>query len=305
MSDLEFIASCEGIKIYRFDVDYFSLFNSPYYAHAHEGALDAYLFGDKSIFHCLTPGEVVGLRRIKAAALRRFPHNEFDYVILIRSEENPSLIVRMLHVKPFVEEGDRVNIGDPLGEPLRSGFFDPWTSLHAHIEVKHPDYAFRAKGFLPMVLNVNGEVRGGEEEDISLEVIDVNDTYVLACVDDRCTVSFGKVRGLGVRVGGKLGILDCGLPYYRRGGVILAGGGSIKTGEIVTLGGTVIGWVCGFARSGVKIAVRDVSLECEGVPLRGISAFLSLTEKVMVKLVPREDKDFKFGEGDVVRLKIV
>ncbi|MEM1884225.1 MAG: hypothetical protein QXZ24_01285, partial [Candidatus Jordarchaeales archaeon] len=300
MSNLEFVASCDGIRIYRFNVDYFSLFNSPYYAHAYEGALDAYLLGDKHVFYCLTPGQVVGVRRIKAAALRRFPHSEFDYVILIRSEENPSLIVRVLHVKPFVEEGDQLNVGDLVGEPLRSGFFDPWTSLHAHIEVKYPDYVFRAKGFLPIVLNINGEVKGGrEEENVFLEVIDINDTYILAYVDDRCTASFGRVKGLGVKVGERFGILDCGLPYYRRGGVILAGGESIGAGGNVMLGGTVIGWVCGFARNGVKIVVRDVSLECEGLPLKGISAFLSLSEKAMVKLVPYKNTTVKFGEGDL------
>lgn len=297
------IASCGKIKIYRWQTSYFSLFNSPYYAHNYGGALDIYSFEER-VFPCLTPGKITGVKQVKAVATKKFPHSTFDYLTLIESKEDPNLVVRMMHVKPFVREGDYLDLGAPVGELLRSGFFDPWTSLHAHIEVKKPDHAFRAKGFLPITLNIKGEADGEEAEDISFRVIHVDDFFVLVKLEDECTVKIGEVGGLGVKVGGDIGILDCGFPHYERGGVILAEGSKVRFGDRVMLGGLVIGRVNGFIRNGVRVLLEKVSLECEGVRLRGVSAFLSLNKACLMKLIPLKGEEALFREGEVVQLKL-
>ncbi len=298
------VASCGKVKIYRYKIDYFSLFNSPYYAHSYGGALDIYFLDEERVFPCLTPGRIVDIRTIKATSMKKFPHSEFDYVILIESREDPSLIVRLMHVKPFVKEGDCLDVGSPIGMLLRSGFFDPWTSLHAHLEVKYPSYAFRAKGSIPMTLNIDGEIEGEAVEDIFFRVVQANDYFVLVKLKDECTVRVGRVGGLGVRVGENLGILDCGFPHYKRGGVIVVRESKVRLGDQVRLGGLVVGRVNGFIRNGVQISLENVSLECEGVRLRGISTFLSLNEKCLMKLIPLKGEKIDFRKGEVVQLKL-
>jgi len=300
---LNVIASCGKVKIYRCKTNYFSLFNSPYYAHSYGGAIDIYFLDEERVFPCLTPGRIVGIRTVKAASMKKFYHSDFDYVTLIESREDPSLIVRIMHIKPFVKEGEHLNVGRPVGEPLRSGFFDPWTSLHAHLEIKTPDYAFRAKGSLPIDLKIDGEVEGEAVEDILFRVVHVNDFFVLVELEEGCTVRLGEVRGLGVKIGGSIGILDCGFPHYARGGVMLAQGSKVQLGDQVKLGGLVIGRVNGFIHNGARVLLEKVSLECEGVRLRGISAFLSLNEKCLMKLIPLKGEKVEFKKGEIIRLE--
>ncbi len=301
---LDVIASCGNVRFYRHpQINYFSLFNSPYYAHTYGGAIDFYVFDEEQVFPCLTPGRVVAVRRVRATAIKKFPHSDVDYMILVRSENDTDFIIRVMHVKPFVEEGEFLDVGEPLGELLRSGFFDPWTSLHAHVEVKRPDYAFRARGSLPVELSLDGRVEGCVSEELSFKVVYIDDFFVMTELEKEC-MRVGKIRGIGVKVGKYAGILDCGLPHYRQGGVILPHGSKVQVGDPVVFGGLVVGRVMGFNQVGVAISLGKVSLECEGVRLKGVSAFLSLNDKCMVKLITLKGEETSFMKGERICLKL-
>ena len=122
---------------------WYSFFNSPYIGHRSGAALDVY-FSSLPLFP-MEFGKVVEIRRVRAP--KNLPMEE-DYVIAIEISDN--ICLKVLHVKPNVKEGDKLALGDPLGEMLISGFFMPWSSKHAHFELRSCEDRIRARGAFPL-----------------------------------------------------------------------------------------------------------------------------------------------------------
>nr|MDO8062706.1 hypothetical protein [Candidatus Freyrarchaeum guaymaensis] len=303
------IGICERISIRRVrGVDYFSLFNSPYHAHTYGGAMDVYFLWGGEEVPCLTPGRVVDIRRVRTPS-RKFPHEEYDYLIMVKAVERPDLIVRMMHVRPSVQVGDEIELGNGVGRPLRSGFFDPWTSLHVHLEVKRPEDALRAKKSFPIKLEGLSRVSKPfwreevEGEVLPCEVVFACEDYALASVPSEYIMKVGLFRGVGVRVGRHFGILDCGLPHYNRGGVILKEGVEVEQGTPIMFKGVMMGKVCGKVGSGVTFRVCPLSIMCKGERIRGVSAFISLG-KCLIKIIPLKRGEPNFRVGEEVNLEV-
>lgn len=129
----------------------FSLYNSPYPAHDRGRAIDLYPGtgrGTRATAGSPVAGEVVDTRTVECPP--RPYAVEHDHLIVIDAGDGEHL-ARILHVEPAVAPGDRVAVGDPLGELVRSGFFGRWVDDHVHLGFRAPDAdPYRATGSLPV-----------------------------------------------------------------------------------------------------------------------------------------------------------
>lgn len=122
----------------------FSVYNSPYPAHDRGCGIDLYPETKRGVSP--VAGEVLDTRTVGCPD--RHYAVDHDHLILI---DTGSHVARVLHVKPAVEPGEWVAVGDPLGETVRSGFFGRWVDDHVHLEFREPDAnPYRATGSLPI-----------------------------------------------------------------------------------------------------------------------------------------------------------
>ncbi len=134
----------------------FSIYNSPYVAHDEGCAIDLYPDNEEPrtpLAPSPVAGEVVETRSVTAPSK---PYAvEHDHLIVV---DTGDYLARMLHIEPSVEPGDSVEVGDSLGELVRSGFFAPWVANHIHLGFRERDSnPVRASGSLPLDLPVEVE----------------------------------------------------------------------------------------------------------------------------------------------------
>ncbi|MFB0560906.1 MAG: hypothetical protein ACETWM_06815 [Candidatus Lokiarchaeia archaeon] len=297
--------SC-GIFIYFLDsFEYMSLFNSPYYAHNHGIAVDLYLgpgkFGAEA--PCPTPGKVINIRKVRAPIRKKFNAEETDYLIILKSEENPKQLIKILHVNPKLKIGENLDVGDNLGTLIRSGFFNFWTDPHIHLEIRNPGDAIRAKGSYPIHLLSLEKKRDSEPDNsFKCKVIDVRTDYTMVEPSRKVIIKLGKFHGFATKINNELGILDCGLPHYGFGGVLLEKN-DFDLGQEVYMGNLQIGNVFEKQQNIAAIKLKPLSISCEGIDLRGLSLYITF-KKPLIKLLSRKRERLNLGEGEEILITI-
>ncbi|AGN00493.1 hypothetical protein L593_02710 [Salinarchaeum sp. Harcht-Bsk1] len=327
----------------------FSLYNSPYRAHDDGSAIDLYPSAETGSNAPAAPspvaGEVVSVERVRAPPKPYAP--EHDVLLAVdtqqadgsaqySTENDDAPIARILHVDPTeedgVEVGDRVSVGDSLGQPIRAGFFAPWVGHHLHLGFRERDADLRrAAGSRPVspattVEAVPWDGRG--------TVVETADTYAVldrplhpdpgerfaaiagsigssidevldsatASGHDAATASGHDAAtdaGLGSTDSAARAVaLDGGLPHYDHGGLL---GRQIDHGEEpVSLLGARIGTVSG------RTAAWDdptVLVEREGfdpTPIQGLSLAASRDDLGTKLICP----DLSLAVGETVRVRI-
>jgi hypothetical protein len=217
----------------------FSLYNSPYPAHDRGCAVDLYRDPDREDDVAPSPvaGEVLGTHE------RRVPQKAYaeatDHILLVDVNgaasgfdatggddgalDTADLVARILHVDPDVEPGDRVDVGDPLGRFVRSGFFAPWVDDHVHLGVRrHDQNLLRAGGSIPLSLPVEPRPL---EWDGTGTVVEVGETYVVL---DAPRHDGDGWAGMAADGGG---VLDGGLGHYEGGGLLRDGTSDGRPGD--------------------------------------------------------------------------
>lgn len=260
----------------------FSLYNSPYVAHDRGCAIDLYpgseteTAADEGVPSPVA-GEVIDVRTVSAPPQ---PYAvEHDHLLLVDTGE---YVARLLHVEPTVEPGDTVDIGDPLGNLVRAGFFAPWVPNHIHLGFRRPEANhYRASGSLS--LDVGVEIRPLTWEGTGT-VVETGETW--ARLDTPEHPSPGEVF-VGLESGG--GVLDGGFPHYDCGGV-LAGGTRAE------IAGVQVG-----TTSGRDVTWRDCTVRVNGQPVTGIALFCA-RDAFGLKLVG-ESIDLTVGEAVVVDIE--
>jgi hypothetical protein len=257
-----------------------SLYNSPFVAHDHGCAIDLYP-GDEWTTVDTAPspvaGEVVETRAVSAPP-QPYAADE-DYLILVDTGE---YVARLLHVKPRVDVGERVAVGDPLGTLVRAGFFAPWVPNHIHLGFRPPDAnPHRASGSLPLELAVDPEP---VPWDGTGTVVETGETW--AWLDGPTHPAPGE-HFAGIE--SDSGVLDGGLPHYD-------GGGLLGGGERAMLAGQRVGSV-----SGRDVSWADCTVLANGEPVTGIALFCA-RDRLGVKLVG-EDVGLAVGEDVVVSVE--
>lgn len=290
----------------------FSLYNSPYPAHDRGHAIDLYPDGT-TIARSPVAGTVIDT--LSVGCPDRPYAVEQDHLIVIdvtggvdvsaakngvgQPDDGPNegVIARILHVDPTVDPGDRVSIGDPLGDLVRSGFFGRWVDNHLHLEFRPAagNY-YRASGAIPLEVDVSVEpiVWDGTGT-----VLEVGPTHAL--LDSPTHPNPGSFAAIACDDGYPL---DGGLVHYGGGGVLSSSvvepdasfavepDGSTRTH---TLFGTRIG-----RSEGRHLRWSPIDVLANGEPITGLSLFCSQIEWG-AKLVTIERS---FSVGDRIELSI-
>lgn len=252
----------------------FTLYNSPYVSHDSGCAVDLYPGEDRA--PSPVAGEILETRTVQAPPK---PYaSEHDHLILI---DTGTHVARLLHIDPFVEEGEYVDIGDSLGELVRAGFFAPWVPNHIHLGFRNSDANLhRASGSLPLELDV--EVTPLPWDGTGT-VIDSGETW--ARLDAPTHPDTGEYF-VGLESDG--GVLDGGFPHYNRGGIL-------GQGQQATIAGTTVGTV-----SGRDVTWNDCTVRVSGSSVTGLALYCT-RDDYGIKLVGR-DIDLEVGQDVQVQI---
>lgn len=271
------IAFSEGIVVYCPENGRYSFFNSPYPMHCSYAGVDIYperSFGD--VAPSPVKGEVIRVRLVKCPPAKGFKGLEHDYLVLLRSLENPKRWVKLLHVEPLVKPGDKVDIGEDLGTLIRPGFFNFWTDPHIHVEVKRPSDPIRARGGFKFERSI--EVDNTEAvKDLKGIVIESRPEYLSVALDEKFK------HGIPVKLNSRIGILDAGIPHYRWMGIHVNNISGI--GKTVKLCGRNIGTVRS-TNSKMCIAECDTPIFTLNEKPVGLSFYLYLSSPPLMKVIP-------------------
>jgi hypothetical protein len=294
----------------------FSLFNSPYPAHDRGCAVDLYQGSAvDAAERARSPvaGEVLDTRTVACPDRPYAAPN--DHLVLVELSDPaahdapPGTVARMLHVDPAVAPGDRVAVGDHLGEMVRSGYFGQWVANHVHLGFRGPDAnPYRAAGSLPLTLSL--DVRPLDWDGTGT-VVDVGPTHVRLDAPVHPDPGPGADRFCGLAAdsdavpGDGRTVLDGGLAHYAGGGTLSPAAGA------VALLGTTVGDVVdgadgpdGAADSRDlprPLAWRDVAVVANGRRATGLSLFASRVP-FGAKVVFHEGHDL--AVGDAVRVAV-
>jgi len=292
---MQLVASSEGVSICCPEGGKFSFFNSPYYAHKLCTAVDIYPSSRKNSGFAPSPvsGEVIGIKAVRHFYERRFECSDVDYVLLLRSRDNPERLVKVLHVKPHLKVGDFVKTGENLGKLIRSGFFDFWTELHIHVEVREPSNPMRARGGFKIerVLEANA----AEELNVLRgKVVESNREYSLIAINE------DLAYGFPVKVNGEAGLLDGGIPHYGFFGIHTDA--KPTPGREVSLCGRKIGKIISVSgnMATASFNAQHFKLKDEEV---GLSFYLHLS-KPLLKVVPRKLGGLTLNKNEEVEVNI-
>jgi len=135
------IAKFEDTYLYAPKKSYYSFFNSPYIGHRSATAVDVY---SSTPMLPIEEGKVKEIRKVNPP---RHIDADLDYLIIIQFYD---LCLKVLHVRPDVKIGEKLYLGDSLGQHIRSGFFRKWSDNHAHYELRKCNDAYRARGAYPL-----------------------------------------------------------------------------------------------------------------------------------------------------------
>ena len=283
----------------------FSLYNSPYPAHDAGCAVDLYPAGNEG----LSPvaGTVLQTRTVRAPPKPYAADEEFLLLVdvdidrtglCVDERSGEGLVARILHVNPSVTPGDAVDVGDPLGPMIRSGFFAPWVRNHVHVGFRRPGQnRLRAGGSLPLDVAVEIDPL---RWDGTGTVTETGETYAL--LDAPVHPAPGEhVVGIAGRVDTERddapdprdAVLDGGFTHYTGGGLP----GASVTPEVegaeprpVRFLGHTVGEAVGRT-----VAWRDIDVLVDGDRITGLSLFSGLDPEFGAKLVC-PDRTFAVGE---------
>ena len=131
ISEFYDIVKMDDIRISILKTSHFSIGTSPYYAHQHGLAIDIYQDLSLDNYEVLSPvfGKILKIKTLIAPKPKFVGGIDKDYLILINNPSNPDIVWKLMHVKPFGNAGDQIEIGEPLGKTIRNGYFAYWHYL--------------------------------------------------------------------------------------------------------------------------------------------------------------------------------
>lgn len=304
------IAESMNVKIYASKENFISFFNSPYYAHKQASAIDIYTIERDYEKPALSPvnGKVVSIVCFKTPKPKHFIGSETDYIIALKSNENPNLWIRILHVKPKVKINQKVSVGDELGTYLPSGYFNFWTDPHIHVEIRDCNNIIRAKGgYTINTLKTNNESNLKESiEDKKLlegKVKLISKKYIILSLKSP-KLKLKNFYGIEANIGNHKGILDCGFPHYGYGGVHLEQSNGIKIGDHVKFLGMNIGIVMNKINDFAIFKTIPLKVKVKDKTFKGLSFYLYMDNFISLKLIPIQPNSFNFKVGETLKIEI-
>ncbi len=265
------IASHGEIDIFAPERSRFSFLKSPYAAHRTHSAVDIYYadFGGEA----LSPvdGEVIDIQNFDTPT--PFKGRDFtEYVLAIRQNKH---VVKILHVKPDVSQGDAISKGDRIGTFIHNGYYTFWNDPAMHVEVRKQGDYLRASNNLELMPNIEwNELPSSKTIELECSVEETNERYTLLyALFQTC----GEVKGFAMDGG----FLD-GYIASKESGFF----GIVKPN--------------GFFHPAVSLEVAKNNSE---IKCSGVSFSLSLKEP-RIKVIPLKYGDELFSVGEKVRIKL-
>jgi hypothetical protein len=291
---------------------HFTVGTSPYYAHQHGLAIDIYHDLSLKNYEVLSPisGKVIKTKTLIAPKPKFFDGIKEDYLTLISNSHNPETVFKIMHVKPSVQVGQKVEVGDILGKTIRNGYFAYWSSPHLHLEIRPITDAIRARGGKNFSLVIKNRHKiADNKNDFYMEKIPV---IIKAVYPEFMLVNFPaklyyKIDPIfGVK--GKFNNLDCivdgGIPIYKNGIALLQN--NYKTDSIneIYLNNHKIGTLWGFRGKFGFIKFDQVRFALNNKEVRGISLFLA-NSVPLIKVIPFTKNMFSFNLNSTQYLTII
>jgi murein DD-endopeptidase MepM/ murein hydrolase activator NlpD len=196
------------VNIYAPEDSYISFFNSPYYAHKENLAIDIYPPHNGSPVTAYSPvaGRIKKIYTFNPPTPKFFKGPTVEQLIILESTTQSDSHIRLLHIDSTLKVGTFVEVGDALGDIVRSGFYHFWTAPHLHVEVRIKDNLIRAKGSEPMIPNIDGKKieDNRRSSDATYKVAVIEENYSLLQSGEASKI--GCIYGMGCTVGRDWGI---------------------------------------------------------------------------------------------------
>jgi len=299
------IASACGVTLHAPKHAKITFFNSPYPAHCEKKAVDIY-FGDEI---ALSPveGKVVEIRKFEVAkpayffkVLDRdafdFKGEKYEYATIIRSSENPNKVVKIIHMKPFVKKGEKVEVFQEIGELIRSRLFTFWTGKHIHVEIRNPNDALRARGGEELKIIGNKEAKRAKVE-LKGRLVYINENLAKFALES--ITKAGSFYGVPALAGENAGLIDGGIPYNGYGAILT----KVEEGSQVIIANFEVGRIVKSYEDASIFACRGFQVKALGLKLRGLSLTLSLQNNCKISLIPNKRGDW-FGRNKTSQARI-
>lgn len=288
---------------------HFTIGTSPYYAHQHGLAIDIYNNLSIENYEVLSPisGKILKIKSLIAPKPRFSEGINRDYLILIKNPLNSDIVWKTMHVKPNLNVGDRIDVGDPLGTTIRNGYFAYWSSPHLHLEVRPSKDPIRARGGKDFSLAV--ELRDQFEEscesnefkNIPVEIQSVYPEFILCRLPEHFYHKIYPIYGLKVRKGHIDCILDGGIPHYKIGTII--SDKDFKTKNSISLGSKIIGTLNEIKGQFGFFNFNPVKFFINDIEIRGISLYLA-NFKPLIKMIPYIKNELSFKTKSIQYLNL-
>lgn len=292
MGNLIQIAESCKVKIYINKDSFFSFTNSPYYAHKKLSAIDIY--PPRGSKEALSPveGEVWLIKAFKE-----------DYAIIIKFNEETC--VKILHVKPKLKVGDKIYLGDFIGEIVWSPFYNFWTDYHMHVEVRPIKDPLRAKGGYE--LNISPLL---SKMEINKNYKIFNSSFIVEEVKKRYILLKNKHQNLffysPLLVKAFNGCLEGGFFHYGHGALITLDEklnafkkASFNESNLIKLPFEA---VIDYIKDGyVHFNFKKENIFINGEKYKGLSVYIN---DRYLKLIPIKPGETKIKEGDEIQLPL-
>ncbi|MFX0059820.1 MAG: M23 family metallopeptidase [Candidatus Hodarchaeota archaeon] len=290
---------------------HFSIGTSPYYAHQHGLAIDVYQNLSLENYDVLSPisGVVIKTKTMKAPKPKFKGGTNKEYLILVSNKYSSKTVYKILHVKPKIQEGDKISIGDIIGTTIRNGYFANWSSPHLHLELKTFEDAYRAKGgkSFSLALESNKMKLFERNKDttnlIPIEIKEIYPEFILAKFPEYMYNYIDPFYG----VSGKCENIDClidgGIPIYKNGIVIFSHEPNLDIKESIYLNDSKIGELRGLHKNFGSVRFDQVVFLLNGKKIRGISLYLA-GSLPLIKVIPFKINEFSFQTNSIQYLII-
>jgi hypothetical protein len=238
--------------------------------------------------------------------------SRLEYLILVQNDDDASVYTKILHVKPSrsLSEGEHINVGEKIGEYIRSFFFARWTDPHLHCELRPKDDTVRARGALQLKLcQPIKECKKPDGIPLEAKLVKYTSNALFLKVNEEA-FSRQKLSGLKVsieKVGENVafsGVIDAGIPHFGHGGIFTEDASKISQGDIVKLDGTAIGKIFETYPSNKIVHFRPYSfhIRWKDMAFKGISCRLSLKDRLIkIIKIPTNSFQYQIGDFDIVK----
>lgn len=269
------IANYKDIDIISNSCNKFTFFKSPYAAHKTFSAVDIYY--NSNIAPSPVWGEIIDIREYNTPTYLK-NNNSKEYLIAI---EQGDYVVKIMHIKPCLEIGEKVHVGDRLGEFIRNGYFCFWNDLCMHVECRDKNDYIRASNNKRLNFDI-GEIKNSMEnnEFFEGEVIQTRKNYALISAD---YATDGKINGFAINGYFLDGFIPLNQDYY------LNYYGIISKDYCSTL-----------ENNNIEMQIYSGN---QSISALGLAFSLSFN-KPLIKIIPLQYREYFLKEGDIIKLKI-